>query len=710
MSDATAIKELSRIAFDMKIPNLQKRVYSGLVASVICNLVKGDVLTTAVVKDHLFKMLGLKDLPDALILLALEGFEREGTLTKENEVWKVNSVTTISKVHTDSYDVFLNAVVEKITIETGPFDDYQRVAVDKVLEQVLFRIFDEMGSEVSETLGKAALQEVQQTNLGRVVKDTISSLGDAYIHNAAKLGKVILHAVVSVLEEASEQVSEALWRMGSAFVMLRIVAADPELTKLRREAFREGMLVLDTSVILDILCEECEGNDETCVLLRSCSGIGFKIAVQKCTEDELNRTFVRYTWRYQAQKGSYFDPAFAARDVPKTFYRNKSRFSDWYAFIAHLKTSYVGMKREHKIIEVDIPAESLNPQDLAVASHLVEIHTTSPEKIKDSDSILHDALSILAVHSMRRGIGRLAGPWFLTGDRGVVRASEEFSRKENRAPPAAISCQTLLNLVAPFLSSEVQEKEIVPLFSRILKSRIMPLSIEDVKAFVAYTFDQAGIDCDTELISSVTADAHSSRTFEQSLYEFRIPEALQELKEITERGLPTGTKIKEMSDTIERLVSSVKGTADAQRHADLAASSGLASLVYDIDKKLRMNIQSKDHPADEMEVQSALNSLLSTLEYDFTRSKVSVDFSVKGNIPDFVVRIAKEEFPVEVKFVDSTERVSQVVQEMAGQHTTYRKHYKIVIFVVYDCGHIADVAKFGKDFELLGDIVLIVKH
>lgn len=710
MSDVKAMKELSRVAFDVKIPNLQKRVYSGLAATVLGNLAQGEVLTTATIQEHLFKMLGLEDLPDALILQALEGFEREGILTKQNGVWKINSLTTISKAHTDSFAVFLDAVVEKITGETGPFDDYQRVAVDKALEQVLFRIFDEMGSEVSETIGKAALQDVRQVNLGRVVQDAISSLGDAYIHNAAKLGKEILHAVVSVLEEASEQVSEALWRMGSAFVMLRIVAADPELTKLRREAFKGGMLVLDTNVILDILCDGCEGNDQTRVLLRSCSNLGFKIAIQKCTEDELNRTFIRYTWRYQAQKGSYFDPAFAGRDLAKTFFRNKQKFSDWYAFIAYLKTSYVGMRREHKIIEIDVPAESLDSQNLAVASHLVEIRTTSPDRIKDSDNIQHDAISILAIHRMRSGTNRLAGPWFLTSDRGVVRASEEYSRKERLAPPAAISDQTLLNLVAPFLSSEVQQKEIIPLFSRILKSRISPLSIEDVKAFVAYTFDQAGVEYGTELITSVTADAHSSRTFEQSLYEFHIPDALRELKAITERNLPSGAEIKGMRDTIERLVSSVKGTADADRRADLAASSGLASLVADITKKLRVNIQSKNLPADEMEVQRAMNSLLSTLDYDFTWSKISVDFSVKGNVPDFVVRIVKEEFPIEVKFVDSAERVSHVVQEMAAQHTTYRKHYKIVIFVVYDCGHIADVEKFRNDFELLGDFVLVVKH
>jgi len=245
----------------------------------------------------------------------------------------------------------------------------------------------------------------------------------------------------------------------------------------------------------------------------------------------------------------------------------------------------------------------------------------------------------------------------------------------------------------------------------VLRNDFKPPQVDydAVYNFVAYTLDQAGADLDGEAITKIASVAHTSRVF-QRLVQEEVVGALQDLKETVNRAFPTEAKVMQKEKTIERMVTMIRTSTPDRGRSIRTETSGIARLASQIESKLRLQFHSEECPSGEPEVQEALDSLLRILEYDASWNRTSMDFSGRKAVPDFVVRVSEAEIPIEVKLVDSTAKQSQVIEEMAADVTMYTSKWDSILFVVYDCGTISDVARFREGFERQGAIVLIIKQ
>ena len=136
-------------------------------------------------------------------------------------------------------------------------------------------------------------------------------------------------------------------------------------------------------------------------------------------------------------------------------------------------------------------------------------------------------------------------------------------------------------------------------------------------------------------------------------------------------------------------------------------SSGLVKILALLERKLRKVIRAT--PTREKAVQDALESLLVGADIPYGRETVSIEYSSKTYIPDFVFQPL--DLVVEVKLCSRAEREKEIIAEINDDILAYCTKYGNQVFVVYDVGHIRDVDRFCSAFESQdGVLVRVVKQ
>ena len=107
-------------------------------------------------------------------------------------------------------------------------------------------------------------------------------------------------------------------------------------------------------------------------------------------------------------------------------------------------------------------------------------------------------------------------------------------------------------------------------------------------------------------------------------------------------------------------------------------------------------------------MQDVLETIFRARALDFRREQDSVPYSTKRYIPDFTFnRIG---LAVEVKLCKGQHREKEMIEEINSDIIGYGGRYDRCLFVIYDLGHIRDVAQFSRDIEQNPNVhVLIIK-
>jgi len=103
-------------------------------------------------------------------------------------------------------------------------------------------------------------------------------------------------------------------------------------------------------------------------------------------------------------------------------------------------------------------------------------------------------------------------------------------------------------------------------------------------------------------------------------------------------------------------------------------------------------------PANETEVQDAVDGLLRGWASDLRRENPAVRFATRNFKPDFTE--GGFSLSIEVKYPRETRRIGSIVNEMASDAHAHRKAKKNLFFILYDPQRaIADDAEFARDFR-----------
>jgi len=132
---------------------------------------------------------------------------------------------------------------------------------------------------------------------------------------------------------------------------------------------------------------------------------------------------------------------------------------------------------------------------------------------------------------------------------------------------------------------------------------------------------------------------------------------------------------------------------------------GGLGLVSALQQRLRPMFRKE--PVDEKEVQEKVEDLLIAREVSYSREAETFQYSSKSYRPDFVLPATRT--ALEIKLCKPG-REPGIIAEINDDILAYKTAYKNQVFLVYDLGGIRDDARFRRDLETHGAVVLVVKH
>lgn len=710
------IKNYSRIAFDPNIVDTKKKVYVGIVVDAIASLYSETRKTSFDIEEIcsiLKKKFSLPTIPSLLVREALLELSYKNIVKEEHRRWSLLNYESLVKSLENNEESMITAINETIRLTIGRKLDSEEVSV---LSACVEAILAEVGKIIENDIDSIIFQKDRPLefflDVPQAVTEVIEKYSSAYLEHPSKLQEYITQGIVETFQKAPDLFSKAMGKIASAIVMVRLITQDPELSKLNKKTFKDCIIVIDTNVLFSLVCKGSKLHDVATMLMDVAKDLGIKIYVQDITLDEFEKILTKDTVRYYSQKGNYIDPKFSLRDIPRTFYKYKDEYGDWQGLISTLKQSFPLLKEKYNLEIYPSKDTTHDEKELEKICRYIEDSQTRIDVLKDVETLQHDAKSILVIQDLRRKMGKvdvINAPWFLTRDVGVVKASYKFSKEMGASTPTALDPNMCTYLLFPFIGVKINVDEMTKILGKMILSKIAPLDIDITTAFLRYSFEQMNIPESDDLIEHIVSDAHMNRCIQKHLLAGNLQPLFQDIKIFVEKALSSHATIEKKDEVITRLVTLIKETSKEKIDTGITKSSGIAKLCMDIQRKLRVNIPSETYPEEEKIIQDSLHRLLITLDYEVNR-KESIQFSEKGAFPDFVVKMGSEKIPIEVKLVNRKAKIVPVIEEMSADLTQYKKSYPIPLFVVYDCGFIADVDNFSRDFENQGSMVLIVKH
>jgi hypothetical protein len=159
-------------------------------------------------------------------------------------------------------------------------------------------------------------------------------------------------------------------------------------------------------------------------------------------------------------------------------------------------------------------------------------------------------------------------------------------------------------------------------------------------------------------------------------------------------------------DNIDRAIGAYKDLlASGETITQRDVQSGF-TLVSSFQQHLRPMM--RESPKHEREVQDRVEDLLSVRDVPHSREAEQFQYSSKSYRPDFV--LTESRTALEVK-LSKPGNVPQIIAEINDDIVAYLTHYRQALFIVYDLGGIRDEARFRKDLQANGKVVVIVvKH
>ncbi len=133
----------------------------------------------------------------------------------------------------------------------------------------------------------------------------------------------------------------------------------------------------------------------------------------------------------------------------------------------------------------------------------------------------------------------------------------------------------------------------------------------------------------------------------------------------------------------------------------------IIQILSGIKRALRKSFKSK--PNNEIEVQDNMETIFTTLGFNYDGETEQIPYSTKGYKPDFT--FPDISLAVEAKLCNRSDREKEIIKEINDDIVAYSKRYRNLIFIIYDIGIIRDSAKFTSDLTENPNVVIeIIKH
>jgi hypothetical protein len=417
------------------------------------------------------------------ILRALEG---EG---KVSEVWgnyaltskRLEEISETQKQYNASKTVMENGLLQ--TVKNKHFLDHRKNLTKdqeaEVLESFWFFISNYLIDRANK-ISKIINGENSSNNVILTSEQLSNSLGiikDTQLKGTAK------SSFIDYIENESDNFKQFLFKANQTLVCLKIMNLDPLCQKIEAAEFSKKTLFLDTNILLAIATKGNMVDDTILETLRLSQELGVKLRITEQTKKEYLIVLERSNKR---QSGLQINPRILKKidDPFLSSYGNMQErtpslnWNDYYSKMLDPLTvlTSVQLKLEmfesgEKILELPFFEEIREK----VAKCWLDSHGFEKRK----EIAEHDAYHLLLIKILREKDTnpQILGPdyWFFTRDHTLEHVNREISYRANfkNRTSACIVNDVWVELIIPFLSNKLKERQASDLLVDVLKSQFI---------------------------------------------------------------------------------------------------------------------------------------------------------------------------------------------------------------------------------------------
>jgi hypothetical protein len=360
-------------------------------------------------------------------------------------------------------------------------------------------------------------------------------------------------------------------------LMSSVLEKNPSTESIKKEFFSDTVLLVDTNVLISILCPSSRTHSITSELFSETRKLGGKVLISNWTEVEFRNAIDNAKYLFDLIKKGKIGPWGIDNEIINEYYAS-SKKGDWFDLVSEIQKNFTELIKS-KNVEIEVlptPDES----KLQKIKNLLNEEYTKREVDKKPDLIDHDARILMYIQESRADSDNTIGTyWFLTRDERLRKIEAANLTKLGFTSKATISCDLWFEILIPFIDTELNDEEVSKSFSKLIGVTLLPVPDDIVDSYVKHLSIQ--FDLPTEDITEIKKqieNIHLRNILEAALAErdyYGVAMLLRDtIKDKREK--------EEYAKTINRLSSIVRTLEN-----DLIAKSFISEKELD---KLRYNV------------------------------------------------------------------------------------------------------------------------
>lgn len=317
----------------------------------------------------------------------------------------------------------------------------------------------------------------------------LEHVGDASLRDSTRI------AILDVVGNPTEATAGFLFHLNQNLVCIEVLNLDPECQALEKAAFSRITLLLDTNVIIALLCPTSRQHVLTRELVDLTGRVGAILRFTKKTMkefldvlDDSNRDFQRLgkvPLRFLAAVDDDFITSYAGE-------KHWNPHLSWEGYHLTMKQAESVLRTKYGISLLDEEHEEILkfPVFNEISREVSDCFEKFRLKIKKPEVAAHDAYHLILVRELRKGKDlTLVGPslWFLSYDQTLPYVDPFVTERLQYTDQTASTMlvDIWLQMIEPLLVGRVESKEIIDVFSEYLRSQFSEIPFRIDKSTIA---------------------------------------------------------------------------------------------------------------------------------------------------------------------------------------------------------------------------------
>lgn len=591
LTDISKMREIGKIVLNPNIADLRSRTIRALLFALLAYQPYAENFDLNLLAKEFERKFGLKKFPKLLLMQELDALAKESIVSIHNGGWSIGAETakdiesqieSSTKTMSDCAEEFSKYVERR----TGSLDDYQKIFVRSALERIVSGLLVRLGETAARFFTGQSLPASWE-DLREIIAESLEEVIEPEIEKSEIIKAAIGPSFEEALLEPTDLFAVGLAQIASAYVMLRVLNADPELRRFQRDLFSDCTLFLDTNVLIAHLCKASDRHEYTKWLLDATRSLGTRLCVSERTLREFGHSLEYAGYAYRKYHRRQLSEELLSNEVVRTYLQFHRNDTEWGEFAEQLRKDLMEMLQDYSVNVTPFTDADVDSVQLANVHRFIDEATSRGLEGRAYDVVEHDAYCLLLVQKIRMEDpdAPFSSPWFLTHDYRLRKADSTVREKWNFALEGALGPEEWFEIIYPFLGPEMRTERSSTFFSMMIAGTMLPLPPVSVEAFISYLATELDLPSeDEETLLRVIEANRLEAALGRELSKGNIPIAIDKLYEGIANVLRYNRELIAKTETVDRLVSRNKELAGRIRELEGSFAIETEILKEHIDK------------------------------------------------------------------------------------------------------------------------------